>query len=104
MYFVKLRVIPRRSAREPRAHIAACFVNTRSAMVAMERARTRLGSGDWDAREVLEIRRVRRSSCMEDPAFLEQYDLAETAGIAVRLYTWTFQRPGAGVEHGKRAV
>ena len=73
------------AALEPRANIAACFVNTHSALIAITRVRARLRAANWDAGEVLEIRQVRRSSCVEDPEMLQQFDLAFAAGISVRF-------------------
>jgi hypothetical protein len=104
MFFVKLQTAPGKGALKHRAQIATCFVKTKSALVAAERVRRRLADGEWEAGEVMEIRPVRRSSCMEDQELLEHYDLAETAGIAVRLHTWTFQWPSVTLRKGERAV
>jgi hypothetical protein len=106
MYFIKLRALPigAEAALEPRANIAACFVNTESAVIAITRVRARLRAADWDAGEVLEIRQVRRSSCMEDPEMLQHFDLALTAGISIRLYTWSFVWPTVARAHEQRAV
>jgi hypothetical protein len=43
MYFIKLRALPigAEAALEPRANIAACFVNTESAVIAITRVRAR---------------------------------------------------------------
>jgi hypothetical protein len=106
MFFVRLRAMPigADAALEPRANIAACFVDTQSALIAIARVRARLRAANWDAGEVLEIRQVRRSSCMEDPEMLQLFDLALAAGISVRLYTWSFVWPTATHGHMKRAV